>query len=120
MKTCYKFLKSPKVIVTLFSLLVLNPFMLKAEELVTEPLVAPLPRFLFMPEFYIATAILLLLAVSLTVLSYSVNKLTKSYLNVPVKVVAAEKQKVSVLQRFVTLATEPDAREVELDHNYDG
>lgn len=114
-------MKSSKTYAALLSFLVLNPLILRAEETVKEPLVAPLPRILFKPEFYMISLVVLLLVISIIVLSYAINRLTKSMLpQVPVVEPVKKAKKINVLQRVVMSATVANEQDVELDHNYDG
>lgn len=121
MKTPDTFLKSSKGYAALLFILVSNPLVSKADEILKEPLNTPLPRILFKPEFYIASLVILLLVISIIVLSYALNRLTKSILPpVSVKDPIIVEKKATVFQRLVKSATVPNEEDVMLDHNYDG
>lgn len=121
MKTRNNFLKSSKGYAALLFILLLNPLIVKANEFLKEPLTSPLPKILFKPEFYIAFLVVLLLVISIMVLSYALNRVTKLMIPpIPKKNPIAEKKKATAFQRLVKSATVPNEEDVMLDHNYDG
>jgi cytochrome c oxidase cbb3-type subunit 3 len=120
MENC-KLFKSSSTAIALLIVFLLNSGRLKAEDIATEPLLAPLSGNLFKPELYFASLIILLLLVSVFVLSYALNKVTKYLLNeAPGVETVKEEQKISAFQKVLNSATIPNEEDVLLDHNYDG